>query len=129
MSTETTICPKCKSLYYGTPESLHWKDGICHHCHDPLKRVNRLVSERPKDISYGWIQWKGTDVCMDVHCKYCVEEFNVFGHIDAEFAYYVRCSCGRVYALNGHIELVEVLKEEEPHLPSTVVDVGHFDDD
>jgi len=24
---------------------------------------------------HGWVQWKGTDVCMDVHCA-C-------GHIDA----------------------------------------------
>lgn len=36
----------------------------------------------------GWIQWKGTDVCMDVYC-----------------------SCGyhsRVYFMNGHIELIEI---------------------
>jgi hypothetical protein len=57
---------------------------------------------------HGWVQWKGTDVCMDVHCK-C----GVLNHIDAEFAYYVKCKdCGTVYMVNGHVELIEL--EEEP---------------
>ncbi len=56
----------------------------------------------------GWIQWKGSDVCMDVYCE-CGNHF----HIDADFAYYVKCpSCERVYMCNGHIELIEL--EVEP---------------
>lgn len=50
-----------------------------------------------------WIQWKGTDVCMDFHCA-CGES----SHIDATFAYFVKCpKCGKVYYCNGHIELIE----------------------
>lgn len=57
---------------------------------------------------HGWIQWKGTDVCMDIHCK-CGE----LSHIDADFAYHVKCpNCGTVYMCNGHIELIEL--EVEP---------------
>lgn len=42
--------------------------------------------------AHGWIQWKGTDVCMDVHCK-CGEH----SHLDAEFAYYIKCpKCGSI---------------------------------
>lgn len=38
--------------------------------------------ERP----FGWIQWKGTNVCIDLHC-----ECGAHGHVDAEFLYFVRC--------------------------------------
>jgi len=63
------------------------------------------IQERYKDKPHGWIQWKGTDVCMDVYC-----ECGKHSHVDAEFAYYLKCSCGRVYMCNGHIELIEVKK-------------------
>ena len=57
---------------------------------------------------HGWIQWKGTNVCMDVHCA-CGE----MTHVDDDFVYHIKCSkCGRVYFCNGHIELIEL--EEEP---------------
>lgn len=50
---------------------------------------------------YGWIQWKGTGVCMDVWCA-CGE----LVHLDAEFAYTIRCgSCGRWYEVSGYVEL------------------------
>lgn len=56
---------------------------------------------------HGWIQWKGTDVCMDMYCK-C----GCHSHIDADFSYHVKCpECGTVYFCNGHIEFIE-LKEE-----------------
>jgi hypothetical protein len=57
---------------------------------------------------HGWIQWKGTEVCMDFHCK-C----GAFGHIDGGFIYYVKCGkCGASYMMNGHIELVPITLEE-----------------
>lgn len=57
---------------------------------------------------HGWVQWKGTNVCMDIYCK-CGHH----SHIDADFAYHVKCpSCSKVYFCNGHIELIEL--EEEP---------------
>lgn len=57
---------------------------------------------------HAWIQWKGTDVCMDVYC-HCGAWF----HVDAQFAYHVKCpACGAVYYCNGHIELIKI--ENEP---------------
>lgn len=57
---------------------------------------------------HGWVQWKGTDVCMDVYCK-CGAHF----HIDGDFTYHVKCPrCATVYFCNGHIEMIEL--EEEP---------------
>jgi len=62
------------------------------------------VQEKYEGQPHGWVQWKGTDVCMDIHCK-C----GYHSHIDARFAYHVECpECGTVYACNGHIELIEV---------------------
>lgn len=59
---------------------------------------------------HGWIQWKGTGVCMDVYCK-CGEHT----HVDDEFVYHIKCGkCGTVYFCNGHIELIE-LKEVPDH--------------
>jgi hypothetical protein len=62
------------------------------------------IQETYKGKPHGWIQWKGTDVCMDIYCA-CGHH----SHIDAEFAYYVECpKCHKVYMCNGHIELIEL---------------------
>lgn len=66
------------------------------------------IQDTKKGQPHGWIQWKGTDVCMDI---YCVCGYH--SHVDAEFVYHVKCpSCNRVYMCNGHIELIEL--EVEP---------------
>ena len=66
------------------------------------------MQETYKGKPHGWIQWKGTDVCMDVHCK-CGKHL----HFDQDFLYHVECGhCGAVYMCNGHIELIEI--EEKP---------------
>lgn len=72
-----------------------------------------------EDQPHGWIQWKGTNVCMDVHCK-C----GFMGHIDAEFAYNIQCpECNAVYMVNGHVEFVELTPEEIKIAGSTIVAV------
>ena len=70
------------------------------------------IQETFKNKPHGWIQWKGTDVCMDLNCK-CGE----LSHIDAEFAYNVQCPfCGTVYFCNGHIELIEVTSPRNEYI-------------
>lgn len=72
---------------------------------------------------YAWIQWKGTEVCMDVWC-----ECGDWGHLDGDFIYYVKCaSCGRVYMTNGHIELVPLVEGEDE--PDQCVTFGGDDDE
>jgi len=67
-----------------------------------------ILQDTQHDKPHCWIQWKGTDVCMDFHCK-C----GFFGHVDATFAYNLVCpECGAIYMCNGHIELIEI--EEKP---------------
>ena len=66
------------------------------------------IEEKFKGKPNGWVQWKGTSVCMDIYCK-C----GYHSHIDESFAYHVQCpNCKTIYACNGHIELIEL--EEEP---------------
>ena len=84
------------------------------------KAVNKSeawdIQETHEGEPHGWIQWKGTNVCMDVHCA-CGES----SHIDGEFTYHVKCpNCGRIYFCNGHIELIE-LENEPDHCVATCV--------
>ena len=56
-----------------------------------------------------WIQWKGTNVCMDFYCE-CGEQ----SHVDADFTYHIKCpACSRVYFCNGHIELIALVQEPD----------------
>ena len=58
--------------------------------------------------AHGWIQWKGTDVCVDIHCE-CGET----SHFDGEFMYVIQCPhCHRKYFANGHIQLIEIDDDE-----------------
>ena len=60
--------------------------------------------------SHTFIQWKGTDVCCDVHCPNC----GFHGHVDAEFFYHYKCpSCKKVYIVGNRVILVEVGYEPE----------------
>jgi hypothetical protein len=63
----------------------------------------------PRNRPFGWIQWKGTRVCMDIHCD-CGE----MTHFDGEFCYHVKCAiCGRIYECDGHIALHHLAFEPE----------------
>jgi hypothetical protein len=46
-----------------------------------------------------FIQWKGTDVCLDFQCP-C----GTSGHLDADFAYYIHCpGCDAVYRMGTQV--------------------------
>lgn len=51
-----------------------------------------------------WIQWKGTDVCCDIHCK-CGAHL----HGDGDFMYAIKClECGQLYECGSHVALYPV---------------------
>lgn len=54
-----------------------------------------------------FIQWKGTDVCMDFRCP-CGH----WGHIHGDFAYFYRCICGKVYELGYQVRTREVSEQD-----------------
>lgn len=79
--------------------------------HEDKFEVLREIQNAVFGEAYGhtFIQWKGTEVCCDVHCPNC----GVHGHVDAEFFYHYKCPfCRRVYIVGSRVVLVEM--EEEP---------------
>jgi len=57
---------------------------------------------------YGFIQYKGTDVCMDVYCT-CGNH----GHFDGDFFYFWECSkCGRKYEVGCYVKMFEMTKDQ-----------------
>lgn len=67
------------------------------------------MQDRRNGEPSAWIQWKGTDVCMDLHCA-CGKS----SHFDGDFAYAIECAfCHRIYSCNGHIELIELRNKPE----------------
>lgn len=57
----------------------------------------------------GRIQWKGTEVCIDLHCP-CGH----LGHYDGEFFYFYRCpKCKKAYRVDDYVELSPLTPEEE----------------
>jgi hypothetical protein len=60
-------------------------------------------------IPHGWIQWKGTEVCIDLHCV-CGH----LGHFDGDFFYFYECSeCHRKYRVGQNIKLIELTSDED----------------
>lgn len=61
-----------------------------------------------KDGPHGWIQWKGTDVCIDIHCP-CGEH----SHYDGDFAYAIQCPhCEKIYALGQCVPLIPLTEDQ-----------------
>lgn len=131
---EVVICPGCNGEFAAWAKES-WKDDKCFRCHDPLSRVYKIEDAIFDDLSAGsfaWIQWKGTNVCMDVHCKKCEAELNWFGHLDADFAYFIKCACGTVYAVDGHVTLIELTPEEVASMgpnPPSLHELSYDEDD
>jgi len=68
----------------------------------------------------GFIQWKGTDVCMDFHCP-CGHA----NHYDGHFAYEVICeNCRTVFAPSCKVEMVRVLEPLKEPLESIFSENG-----
>lgn len=58
--------------------------------------------------SSGWIQWKNTSVCMDLHCK-C----GCMSHLDGYFCYHCQCpECGAKYAIGENVLLIPLTPEQ-----------------
>lgn len=69
-----------------------------------LKQDGDAMGNRP----HGWIQWKGTEVCIDLYCG-CGESL----HFDGGFLYSWKCPhCERHYAMGSHIVMYELTAEQ-----------------
>lgn len=60
------------------------------------------------DGPYGKIQWKGTDVCIDLQCKCGYHD-----HFDGDFLYWYKCpECGAKYAVSPNVRLITLNEAE-----------------
>lgn len=74
----------------------------------PAPTEGEETPEKPKG-SHCFIQWKGTDVCADVHCS-CGNA----DHVDREFFYYWGCAkCGQVYEVDCYVRLKAIQDRKE----------------
>lgn len=55
-----------------------------------------------------WVQWKGTDVCADIHCS-CGE----ISHFDGDFFYFFKCpACGQHWQVGANVAIYPVAVEQ-----------------
>ena len=68
-------------------------------------------------IPRGWLQWKGTNACLDVYCR-CGQQC----HVDSDFLYFLECChCHRIYMVNAHVELIELTPPEVAGLDADAI--------
>lgn len=69
-----------------------------------VKDAEKVSDDEP----HAWIQWKGTEACMDLHCA-C----GAHGHIDGMFVYQVKCNdCGQHYAMGMNVVLAPMTEQQ-----------------
>lgn len=55
-------------------------------------------------MSTAFIQWKGTDACLDLHCT-CGTDL----HFDGDFAYAIRCwKCRAIWEMPTELAVTQV---------------------
>jgi hypothetical protein len=65
-----------------------------------------------------FIQWKGTEVCLDFYCPCGVQ-----GHVDADFAYFLRCpACDTTYELGSQVIVKKF--EGEPRMKPIDIEIS-----
>lgn len=77
-----------------------------------------LNNDQQVDGPSGWIQWKGTDVCIDLHCA-CGSA----SHYHGDFLYYYECSqCHRRYAVGQTVKLIELTSDIQQRYAADIKD-------
>jgi len=87
--------------------------------------MSNFISDGDPSDPYAFVQWKGTDVCMDFHC-----ECGAHCHFDGYFAYAVKCPhCGTIWEMPciikprkadgntypGHVEMAQNMEPDEDY--------------
>lgn len=83
----------------------------------------------PGGENTGWIQWKGTQACIDLYCK-C----GFHGHVDSDmFFYRAFCpACNRQFLVGQNIKLIELTPEEAAvdfHTPVSIDGLNELSDE
>ena len=73
-----------------------------------MAEPNHLDIEGPqfRNVPHIWIQWKGTDVCCDIHC-----ECGAFIHFDGDFMYFIKCpECEKYWEIGTSVRMYPATK-------------------
>ena len=91
--------------FYGTADG-----GIeelpCKHCSPgvPCAEARGTFDPFPGTDATMFIQWKGTNVCVDFQCPCQPKDAKFAAHFDGFFAHFLRCpACGSVYELGTQV--------------------------
>lgn len=60
--------------------------------------------------THAFVQWKGTDVCLDFYC-----DCGRHSHFDGYFCYAFKCECGQVWEMPCFIVPRKSTKERNPY--------------
>jgi hypothetical protein len=75
--------------------------------------MSKFLNDEEKigDAPHVFIQWKGTDACLDFQC-----ECGAGGHFDGDFAYTLKCGeCGQVWEMPQILLIKKVDNKTHPH--------------
>lgn len=73
----------------------------------------RCLEDQPEG-AHAFIQWKGTDACIDIWCE-CGAAYHSDGE---EFLYSVQCSaCGAIYEMDSYVRMRRRSEECQWHRP------------
>ena len=97
--------------------------------HDQFYEEVYIAQDPKPEGTSGWIQWKGTEVCMDIHCT-CGHH----SHVDVSFFYMFRCpQCKQAFAVGQNIRLIPLTPRQvafATHRGETFhTDPGHTDEE
>ena len=83
---------------------------------DARKRAGLSETGECQSEPSACLQWKGTDVCMDVYC-----DCGTHSHVDGDFCQFVICpACSRTFCCMPEIVLIEVENDPDDPLPMTL---------
>jgi hypothetical protein len=91
----------------------------CKHCRpgEPCAKARGTFEPHPETDASMFIQWKGTDVCLDFHCPCQPEETAYAFHFDGDFAYYLQCpKCLAVYEMGTQVKARKIDPEQIPDI-------------
>lgn len=89
----------------------------CKHCSPgkPCATMRGTFDPFPGTDAKMFIQWKGTDVCVDFHCPCQPDEIAYSAHFDGYFAHFVLCpGCGSVYEMGTQVRARLLAPDELP---------------
>lgn len=87
----------------------------CKHCEPgrPCSTVRGTFDQVPGSDAAMFIQWKGTDVCMDFQCSCAPDDEAYAFHFDGMFAYIVECPrCHTMYELGTQVRARRLSDDE-----------------